>query len=369
MRPATARPSGGRSGRRRLLAAIASLGLPARIVPAGAGLLAGRHGGLAAAQARRTRFALICDTSYDETEAADLPAVIAAAGRGSEFILHLGDIKSGIEICDDETLARRLAPLRGAAIPLVFVPGDNEWLDCHRLLAGSFDPLERLRRLRELAYAQPPAAGVPAGLQWQRGADSSISTSETGSTWPEHQRWIAGPAMFTTLNVPGSRNGLSTQVAAQVHRRRATAVTRWLLESAELAARQHLPVLVVGFHATVALERLSADDLDADVIDSGRPYAWFRALLWRCVVRFPGTVLLLNGDAHSFRDGLPWQYGRYARRAAERFAVDDRVAEQRMRRTRWIQGFGSPHSRHWLQIEISAPDDAPPAIVASARHV
>jgi len=28
--------------------------------------------------------------------------------------------------------------------PLIFVPGDNEWTDCHRQNNGSYDPIERL---------------------------------------------------------------------------------------------------------------------------------------------------------------------------------------------------------------------------------
>ena len=31
------------------------------------------------------------------------------------------------------------------ASALIYTPGDNEWTDCHRLLAGAYDPLERLR--------------------------------------------------------------------------------------------------------------------------------------------------------------------------------------------------------------------------------
>ena len=31
---------------------------------------------------------------------------------------------------------------------LVYTPGDNEWTDCHRLLAGAYDPLDRLHFIR-----------------------------------------------------------------------------------------------------------------------------------------------------------------------------------------------------------------------------
>ena len=34
-------------------------------------------------------------------------------------------------------------------MPLLYTPGDNEWTDCHRPAAGTYNPLERLDAVRE----------------------------------------------------------------------------------------------------------------------------------------------------------------------------------------------------------------------------
>ena len=35
---------------------------------------------------------------------------------------------------------------------MIYVPGDNEWTDCHRANNGGYDPLERLAFLRAMFY-------------------------------------------------------------------------------------------------------------------------------------------------------------------------------------------------------------------------
>ena len=41
------------------------------------------------------------------------------------------------------------------ADPLVYTPGDNEWTDCHRANNGSYNPLERLGKVRQLFFPHP----------------------------------------------------------------------------------------------------------------------------------------------------------------------------------------------------------------------
>lgn len=62
------------------------------------------------------------------------------------FVVHDGDVESGSSLCDDETFVLRKECFDAFAHPFVFVPGDNEWTDCHRANNGGYDPLERLAR-------------------------------------------------------------------------------------------------------------------------------------------------------------------------------------------------------------------------------
>src|SRR5574341_986187 len=54
------------------------------------------------------------------------------------FSIHIGDIKSGSTLCDDATFDKIKAYFMTFQKPLLYVPGDNEWTDCHRKSNGPF---------------------------------------------------------------------------------------------------------------------------------------------------------------------------------------------------------------------------------------
>jgi hypothetical protein len=66
------------------------------------------------------------------------------------FSVHVGDIKSGSTLCSDEEFAQQKIHFQRFKGAVVYTPGDNEWTDCHRVNNGSFDPLERLGKIRQM---------------------------------------------------------------------------------------------------------------------------------------------------------------------------------------------------------------------------
>ncbi|HTM49365.1 MAG TPA: hypothetical protein VL285_11805, partial [Bryobacteraceae bacterium] len=74
------------------------------------------------------------------------------------FTVHMGDIKAGDTWCvggnpkDPAGMANiytaNLALFNSYANGVVYLPGDNEWTDCHRTNNGAYDPTERLAYLR-----------------------------------------------------------------------------------------------------------------------------------------------------------------------------------------------------------------------------
>ena len=64
------------------------------------------------------------------------------------FTIFVGDTKSGSTPCSDEYNQKVKSYFDRYDSPLIYSIGDNEWTDCHRPLAGSYDPLERLSDLR-----------------------------------------------------------------------------------------------------------------------------------------------------------------------------------------------------------------------------
>ena len=70
------------------------------------------------------------------------------------FVVHVGDFAYADQ-CSDSVYAARRAEFAGVGHPLVYLIGDNEWVDCHRGNNGGYNPLERLDKLREVFFDVP----------------------------------------------------------------------------------------------------------------------------------------------------------------------------------------------------------------------
>ena len=86
----------------------------------------------AAAGEPRTRvvFYAMGDVPYVPAEDKLLPRQVAAIPRDAEFVVHVGDIKSGSTPCDEAVYKRVFGMLTRSKAPVFIVPGDNEWNDC-----------------------------------------------------------------------------------------------------------------------------------------------------------------------------------------------------------------------------------------------
>lgn len=64
-------------------------------------------------------------------------ALIEEINRRSPLLtIHIGDTKSGVTPCSDQRLLEQRDFMNRFASALIYTPGDNEWTDCHRILAG-----------------------------------------------------------------------------------------------------------------------------------------------------------------------------------------------------------------------------------------
>lgn len=126
-------------------------------------------------QGARFEFALIGDMFYDarhEQEFTNVMKDINAADVA--FVVHNGDFwwdggswteqAGGLPPCSDEIFQDRLGLAQRSRHPFIFVPGDNEWTDCHRARPRTDDPLERLTKLRQMFFrAIRASASAPYG--------------------------------------------------------------------------------------------------------------------------------------------------------------------------------------------------------------
>ena len=253
-----------------LLSSLIALGGCARLAPAPA-----------------LEFALLGDMPYTPREAAVLDSMIDDMNAaGLAFAVHLGDITSGLGPCTDGWLQERRAQFQRLRVPLVLLPGDNDWTDCHRT---GFDPAERLAKWRTLFCAPLGQGALP--LERQGALDPRHSE------YCEHVRWQAGGALFVGLNVPGSNNNLGRTPAMDgEHARRTGAVLAWLEASLAEARARRLDTVVILMQANPGL-------------DAGRRrpdgYAGLRAALAAHARGREQPLVLVHGDTHWYGDDRP----------------------------------------------------------------
>jgi len=284
------------------------------------------------AHAEPVAFGLFGDTPYNHWEFEHLPDLLAEMdGDNLAFVVHDGDIKSGSGVCSDEALQGVLEVFRKSATPLVYVPGDNEWTDCHRKSNGRYDPLERLDKLRQWFFPDDLALGRrPLKLERQ-------SSDPAFAKYRENVRWEAGGALFVGMNLPGSDNNFdgtrrgSGPVAEFIER--SAANRAWLRQAFALARSRTLTgILIViqgnpGFHAA----------------NAGSPSTGYRDFLTQLrneTQAFAGQVVLVHGDTHHHRIDQP---------------LEDPVTKETVKNFTRVETIGSPFFG-WVKGTVDASD-------------
>ena len=286
-----------------------------------------------AAEAETWHFALIGDTPYSDYERHELPRMLSAiADENVDFIIHAGDIKHSQDTCSDALFEDRREIFEASALPLVYVPGDNEWTDCARVSAGHYDPQERLARLRERFHSGDVSLGR-----------TRIPLIRQAGEYREHQRWQHGPVLFVTLNVPGPNNNwLKTGQPGREALARTPRVLEWLHEGFAQARATGMKGIVITLQANPGFRHYRA----------GLGHSGYRELLDQLrseTLAFDGQVLLVHGDTHWQRIDQP---------------LHDPETGKRITRFTRAETFGYPQLG-WVKVII---DDESPALFRFEIH-
>ena len=274
----------------------------------------------------RFTFGLIGDMPYGAEGDAKFPNLIADinADRNLSFVVHDGDFKNGSSVCSDAVFQNRLALFNAFAHPFIYIPGDNEWTDCHRANNGAYDPLERLVYLRALFFPTDQSLGQPTLTLVRQSADPRFPD------YRENVRWMVHDVLFVGLHVVGSNNNLGRNAANDAeYAERNAADLAWLHESFGLAGSIPAKAVMLIVQADPNFDLPAADPrrsgfndflaaLQSETIASGRP------------------VVLVHGDSHYFRIDKP-MVGTKSGRRVENF-------------TR-VETFGETDN-HWLQVSV-----------------
>lgn len=140
-------------------------------------------------------FIVMGDMPYEPDHEAQFVRLIEAINlRKPRFVVHVGDLKKGKSPCTDDCFARVKAHLDQLQAPLIFTPGDNDWIDCREAVSGSYCPEERLAHLRALFFSSG-----------QRARDSELGIMRH-TEFVENSSWTIGNTTFVTLHTVGKGN-------------------------------------------------------------------------------------------------------------------------------------------------------------------
>ncbi len=237
-------------------------------------------------------FAVLGDAPYYAWEGVQYQLVLRdLAAHDLRFVLHIGDIFW--HPCSDEMYERSRDWFNELRHPVIYTPGDNEWADCWESGSGSFEPSERLVRLRQIFFANPTRSlgGQPLALVSQ-------GRRAPYTEYVENARWTYEGFVFATVHLVGSRNGLKpfpgrTAADDSAAWRRTEAATAWMREAFAEARAMTARGVILGFHAN--------PDFEGSVDDPYRiAYEPFLAALEEEVERFAKPVLAVQGDDHIY---------------------------------------------------------------------
>ncbi|TDW66205.1 metallophosphoesterase [Kribbella pratensis] len=246
-------------------------------------------------------FAVIGDIPYGPAQIARFPKVVDQinADKPVRLVTHLGDIKDGSSVCSDEYFAQVKTQFDRFADPLVYTVGDNEWTDCHRANNGSYNPLERLAKVRQVFFPQPgrTLGQHPAKVETQ--AAQGI---------PEDVRFTRDDVAFAALHIVGSNNSMAPwtgktaptpEQAAEVLNR-TSAVMQSIHDTFAQARDEHNKAVVL---------LTQADMFDPTVTNPAfADYYAFQPIVQeiaREAANFRGPVYLFNGDSHVYNSDKP----------------------------------------------------------------
>lgn len=295
----------------------------------------------AAAAQEAFSIALWGDMPYAKSnDAPHIPALIEDMNAADiAFSIYDGDIKDGSSECTDAIFDDAAAMFNQLKAPVIYVPGDNEWTDCHRTNNGGYDNLERLGHLREVMFATPESFG-----------GTKVTLEHQAAPTVENVRLEQGGVLFVGLNVPGSNNNKvngdddctkkSARTAEQCAadnaewQARDAANIAWLKESFARAKEAGDKGIMLVFQGDPGFDIPETEDTDESRLPEKDGYAAFLDALMAEAQAYDGQVAVVHGDTHYFKIDKPLK-----------------DATHMIPNLTRVQTFGSPNV-HWVQVDV-----------------
>jgi hypothetical protein len=301
-------------------------------------------------------FGLIGDMPYDGGQEKEFVRLMKSLNDADlAFVVHDGDFwwdgsqwteaAGGFPPCADETFQNRLSLAQSSRHPFVLVVGDNEWVDCHRAKPRTYDPFERLAKLRQMFFQGDRSLGQRTMPLTRQSEDPRYAN------FRENVRWTHGGVLFVTLHIIGSNNNFGRiPVMDAEYAERTAANVAWMRQSFDLATRNGNRAVMIIAQANPRFETSWAPDMQQRYMLAGLGFKSpekrlatgfdeFLAALEKETLAFAKPVVYVHGDSHLFRVDKPL-VGTNSRRSIENFT---RVETFGYPYTHWVRGIIDPN--------------------------
>jgi hypothetical protein len=280
--------------------------------------------------------AIIGDSPYgasptDTAEFIKNPAYIAAINSDKDvsMVLHTGDIHSGKQYCTQEYNQSIFNQWQSFTAPLIYIPGDNEWIDCQKVKQGGGttnsyqlgDPYANLDIVRSLFFSQPGKTLGKAAMSVNTQATQYDPKFPTDKAYVENIWFEKSNVMIATINMPGGSNngasylttgvsGLSNlpsitdQVRQQEIDNRTGAALRWMDTIFAKAKANNDSAILIMVQGDIW-------DLDSNKMSDKTLTEWKQYIDKLSVLTkdFGKPVLLTHNDSHFYRSDNPLVLG------------------------------------------------------------
>ncbi len=226
-----------------------------------------------------------------------------ARERNLAFVVYAGNLKGTKEACRDAVYMQRGALLDSARVPLVFIPGHDDWVTCNTAAGGGYDPVERLDYLRQTLLADA-ALPDPGALQITR--ESEVARFRP---YRENARWVRDDIVYVALNAPAPNNHFSTAGGRNGEfEDRIIANGFWIDHAAEYAKRRDARALVLIFEGDPQFDRYERAERFAWLrFNRPRTRDGFRELkrtLVKAAATFRGPILVMHASGAPLANGF-----------------------------------------------------------------
>ena len=214
-------------------------------------------------------FSAIGDVPYSEEDYVLLNKSIIESNTNSksEFLIHLGDIKSGGEPCDEQIYSDVSNILKKSVLPVYIIPGDNEINDCE-------DPIAAYDLWNKYFFHLNENWPSEAKIKYQPNRE-------------ENFMWIQKDVLFVGLNQVGGRI-----IDRNKWDERLKSNALWIDHLVQNQG-ERIKVMVIFGHANMNLVPEN--------------FKSFMSIFSATAESFQKPILYLHGDGHVWVKDKPWK--------------------------------------------------------------